>query len=121
WIGELITEFGIGNGVSLIIFAGIVANIPTNISQFLFTYDATNLPMYILFVAVGLLIIAGVVVITEAERPIPVTYAKQVRGLRVSGGTQTYLPMRVNQAGVIPIIFALSILMFPQLIGNLLA
>lgn len=121
WIGELVSEFGIGNGVSLIIFAGIVARIPTEVSQFLFTFNMSNLPLYILFLAVGLLIIAGVVVVTEAERPVPVTYAKQVRGDHVSGGTQTYLPIRVNQAGVIPIIFALSILLFPQLIGNALA
>ena len=121
WIGELVSEFGIGNGMSLLIFAGIVANIPTEISQFLFTFNVANLPLYILFVAIGALIIAGVVVVTEAERPIPVTYAKQVRGERVAGGTQTYLPLRVNQAGVIPIIFALSILLFPQLIGNFLA
>ena len=121
WIGELMSEFGIGNGVSLIIFAGIVASIPTNISQFLFTFDVANLPVYLLFLAMGLLIIAGVVIISEAERPIPVTYAKQMHGGRTSGGTSTYLPLRVNQAGVIPIIFALSILMFPQLVGNLLA
>jgi preprotein translocase subunit SecY len=121
WIGELISEFGIGNGVSLIIFAGIVARIPQEISQFIFTFNIANLPLYIVFLSVGLLIIAGVVVMTEAERPIPVTYAKQVRGDHVAGGTQTYLPLRVNQAGVIPIIFALSILMFPQLIGNALA
>lgn len=121
WIGELISEFGIGNGVSLIIFAGIVANLPTEISQFLFTFDVAKLPIYILFLAVGLLIVAGVVVVSEAERPIPVTYAKQMRGDKVAGGTQTYLPLRVNQAGVIPIIFALSILLFPQLIGNFLA
>ena len=121
WIGELISEFGIGNGISLIIFAGIVAGLPTEISQFLFTFDMSNLPVYILFLAISLLIVAGVVIITEAERPIPVTYAKQVRGDRIAGGTQTYLPLRVNQAGVIPIIFALSILLFPQLIGNFLA
>lgn len=121
WIGELISEFGIGNGMSLIIFAGIVANIPKEISQFFFTFNIANLPLYILFLVVGLLIVAGVVVMTEAERPIPVTYAKQVRGDHVAGGTQTYLPLRVNQAGVIPIIFALSILMFPQLIGNALS
>lgn len=121
WIGELISEFGIGNGVSLIIFAGIVANIPKEISQFLFTFDMANLPTYILFLAVGVAIVAGVVVVTEAERPIPVTYARQMHGDKVSGGTQTYLPLRVNQAGVIPIIFALSILLFPQLIGNFLA
>lgn len=121
WIGELISEFGIGNGMSLIIFAGIVANLPTEINQFLFTFDTTKLPVYLLFLIVGILIIAGVVVVTEAERPIPVTYAKQVRGNNVSGGTQTYLPLRVNQAGVIPIIFALSILLFPQMVGNFLA
>ena len=121
WIGELISEFGIGNGVSLIIFAGIVDKIPREISQFFFTFDMAKLPVYILFLATGLLIVAGVVIVTEAERPIPVTYAKQVRGDHVSGGTQTYLPIRINQAGVIPIIFALSILLFPQLIGNALA
>jgi preprotein translocase subunit SecY len=121
WIGELVSEFGIGNGVSLIIFAGIVAAIPTEVSQFFFTFNIANLPLYLLFLAVGLIIIAGVVVVTEAERPVPVTYAKQVRGDHVSGGTQTYLPIRINQAGVIPIIFALSILMFPQLIGTALA
>ena len=121
WIGEMVSEFGIGNGVSLIIFAGIVAQIPREVSQFFFTFDITNLPVYILFLAVGLLIVAGVVVVSEAERPVPVTYAKQVRGDHVSGGTQTYLPIRVNQAGVIPIIFALSILLFPQLIGNFLS
>jgi preprotein translocase subunit SecY len=121
WIGELISEFGIGNGVSIIIFAGIVANIPKEIAQFLFTFNVANLPLYLLFLAVGFLIVAGVVVMTEAERPIPVTYAKQVRGDHIAGGTQTYIPLRVNQAGVIPIIFALSILLFPQLIGNALA
>lgn len=121
WIGELVSEFGIGNGVSIIIFAGIVARIPTELSQLLFTFDVSQLPLYILFTAIGLLIVAGVVTISEAERPIPVTYAKQVRGDHVSGGTQTYLPIRVNQAGVIPIIFALSILLFPQMIGNALA
>lgn len=121
WIGELISEFGIGNGMSLIIFAGIVANIPNEVAQFFFIFDIASLPTYILFLAIGLAIVAGVVVVTEAERPIPVTYAKQVHGDRVSGGTQTYLPLRVNQAGVIPIIFALSILLFPQLVGNFLA
>jgi len=121
WIGEMVSEFGIGNGVSLIIFAGIVARIPTEVSQFIFTFNISNLPVYLLFLATGLLIVAGVVVVSEAERPVPVTYAKQVRGDHVSGGTQTYLPIRVNQAGVIPIIFALSILLFPQLIGNFLA
>jgi len=120
WIGELISEFGIGNGVSFIIFAGIVASIPRQVTQFVFNFNPAEIPLYLLFLAIGILIIAGVVVISEAERPVPVTYAKQVRGDHVSGGTQTYLPIRVNQSGVMPIIFALSILLFPQLIGNAL-
>ena len=121
WLGELISEFGIGNGVSLLIFAGIVSQIPSQVAQLIFTFDVSQLPLYIMFVVVGVLIIAGVVVVTEAERPIPVTYAKRVRGLKVYGGGSTYLPLRVNQAGVIPIIFALSILLFPQMIGAFLS
>ena len=121
WIGELMSEFGIGNGVSLLIFAGIVAKIPSEIGQFFFSFDVSQIPLLLLFVAMGALVIAGVVVVTEAERPIPVTYAKQVRGAKMYGGGSTYLPLRVNQAGVIPIIFALSILLFPQMIGNFLS
>ena len=121
WIGELMTEFGIGNGVSLIIFAGIVSQLPTEISQLLFTFDVSQIPLFVVFLVIGLLVIAGVVVVTEAERPIPVTYAKRIRGMKMYGGGSTYLPLRVNQAGVIPIIFALSLLMFPQMIGNFLA
>ncbi len=116
WIGELISEYGIGNGVSLIIFAGIVAVIPTELAQVLFAFDTAQIPLYLAFLVIAALVIIGVVVITEAERPIPVTYAKQVRGNKVYGGTSTYLPLRINQAGVIPIIFALSILLFPQMI-----
>ncbi len=121
WVGELITEFGIGNGVSLIIFAGIVAALPSTLSQLAFSFDATQVPLYLGFTVAALAIIAGVVLVTEAERPIPVTYAKRVRGMKVYGGISTYLPLRVNQAGVIPIIFALSILLFPQMILNFLA
>ncbi len=120
WLGELITEFGIGNGVSLIIFAGIVSALPSAIGKLLFTFDFSLLPSYIGFVVAAILIIWGVVVITEAERPIPVTYAKQVRGNKMYGGVSSYLPLRVNQAGVIPIIFALSILLFPQMIVRFL-
>jgi preprotein translocase subunit SecY len=121
WLGELITEFGVGNGVSLIIFAGIVSVLPGALGQLLFAFDASQLPAYIGFVAAGLVVIWGVVVITESERPIPITYAKQVRGNKIYGGVSTYLPLRVNQAGVIPIIFALSILLFPQMIMRFLA
>src|SRR3990167_4249928 len=116
WLGELITEFGVGNGVSLIIFAGIVSRLPQAAGQLIFTFDSAQIPVYAVGLVVALLIIFGVVVVTEAERPIPITYAKQVRGGRTYGGLSTYLPLRVNQAGVIPIIFALSILLFPQMI-----
>lgn len=121
WIGELVTEFGIGNGVSLIIFAGIVARLPTVIAEQAFSFDVAQVPLYLGFAAVALLVIAGIVLVTEAERPIPVTYAKRVRGAKMYGGGSTYLPLRVNQAGVIPIIFALSILLFPQMVGTFLA
>lgn len=121
WIGELINEFGIGNGVSILIFAGIVARLPLVIGQFSYVYDPAQLPMYIGVFLAGLLIIFGVVVITEAERPIPITYAKRIRGMKVYGGVSTYLPLRLNQAGVIPIIFALSILLFPQMIFQFLS
>ncbi|MEO5635360.1 MAG: preprotein translocase subunit SecY [Candidatus Paceibacterota bacterium] len=121
WIGELISEFGIGNGVSLIIFAGIVSQLPSTVSQFIFTFDPSQVPLYLLFLVIGFIVIAGIVLVTEAERPIPVTYAKRVRGMKMYAGGSTYLPLRVNQAGVIPIIFALSILLFPQMIGTFLS
>ena len=121
WLGELITEFGIGNGVSLIIFAGIVARVPVALSQLSFTFEISQIPMYLAFLIIGLLVIVGVVIITEAERPVPITYAKRVRGMKMYGGLSTYLPLRINQGGVIPIIFALSILLFPQMIFTFLA
>lgn len=121
WIGELITEFGIGNGVSLIIFAGIVSRIPTDIMQLLYNFDVSQVPTYVAFAALAVAITAGVVFITEAERPIPVTYARRVRGMKVMGGVSTYLPLRLNQAGVMPIIFGLSILLFPQMLANFLS
>ncbi len=121
WVGELISEFGIGNGVSLIIFAGIVAQLPTIASQLVFSFDPSQIPLYVGLLIIAVIITSGVVVVTEAERPIPVTYAKRVRGSKVYGGISTYLPLRVNQAGVIPIIFALSILLLPQMIFSLLA
>lgn len=120
WIGELISEFGIGNGVSILIFAGIVAVLPSTITQLLFTFEISQLPIYLAAFAAALAITYGVVFITEAERPIPITYSKRIRGSRVFGGVSTYLPLRLNQAGVIPIIFALSILLFPQMVLNFL-
>ena len=121
WIGELISEFGIGNGVSIIIFAGIVASLPSQIGQLIFAFDPAQIPLYLTFLVIAILIVAGVVIVTEAERPIPVTYAKQVRGSKLYGGVSTYIPLRVNQAGVMPIIFALSLLLFPDMIGAVLS
>jgi len=121
WIGELVTEYGIGNGVSIIIFAGIVAGLPATVSQLAFSFTAAQLPVYIGFLLIALGTIYAVVVMTEAERPVPITYAKQSRGGKTYGGTNSYLPLRLNQAGVIPIIFALSILLFPQMILNIMS
>lgn len=121
WLGELITEKNLGNGVSLLILAGIVSGFPRSIQQSLFTYDATQLFTYIGFVVVALIVIVGVVYISEAQRNIPVNYARRVRGMRVYGGVSTYLPMRVNNAGVIPIIFALSLLLLPGMAANFFA
>ena len=118
WVCELISEFGIGNGVSLIIFAGIVASLPSVVSQLVFTFDPAQIPLYLGFLLVALIIVAGVVFVTEAERSIPITYSKQIRGGKLYGGTTTYLPLRLNQSGVIPIIFALSMLLLPQMIAN---
>ncbi|MBP6884437.1 MAG: preprotein translocase subunit SecY [Candidatus Pacebacteria bacterium] len=121
WIGEVMTEYGISNGVSMIIFAGIIAALPSSLSQLAFTFDVSQIPQLILFGVLGLALIAGVVLVTEAERPIPVTYARQTRGGTQTGGVSTYVPLRVNQAGVIPIIFALSIMLVPQLLGSMFA
>jgi len=118
WIGEIISEQGMGNGISLLIFAGIVAGMPINIFQTFVTFDTSKIPAYLSFVVLSVVIIAGVVLITEARRNIPVSYAKRVRGMKMYGGVSTYLPLSVNPAGVIPIIFALSILLFPGMIAS---
>ncbi len=120
WIGELISEKGIGNGVSILIFAGIVARVPVNIREALVKWDSSQLPAYLMFIAMALLIIAGVVLINEGRRNIPVSYAKRVRGMKMYGGVSTYIPMNVNPAGVIPIIFALSIMLFPGMVASFL-
>ncbi len=122
WLGELITEKGIGNGVSLIIFAGIVASLPSGFSRLLLTIknDPSKFFDYVILAAVAVVVIAGVVIVTEGQRNIPVSYAKRVRGNRMYGGMSTHLPLRVNQAGVIPIIFAVSIMLFPGMIANFL-
>lgn len=121
WLGELITEKGIGNGVSLIIFAGIVASLPSSISRIATTFDSTEFFSYLMFVAVGFITIIGVVMVNEGQRDIPVSYAKRIRGNKMYGGTSTHLPLRVNQAGVIPIIFAISIMLFPGVVASFFA
>lgn len=115
WLGELVTEFGIGNGVSLIILAGILARVPSSISGAIFAASAANIPSYLGFVALSLAMIYIVVVVSDAERSIPIAYARAVRGAALSQGAATYLPIRLLQAGVIPIIFALSLLLLPQM------
>lgn len=118
WLGELITEFGIGNGVSLLIFAGIVASVPSVLSQLVQAYIPSELFNYVLYGIVVLIVIIAVVLVNEAERRVAITYSKQVRGMSTYGSSDTYVPMKVNQAGVMPIIFALSILLFPQMIAG---
>lgn len=119
WLAELINEFGIGNGTSLIIMAGILAVIPPKISQFFFTLTPDQIPTVLIYLVISILVIVGVVYIYEAERPVKVTYARAVRGIRSLGGTDSYLPLRLTQAGVMPIIFASSLLLFPQFLAGL--
>lgn len=118
WLGELIDAQKVGNGISILIFTGIVSGLPRMIQQALLTYDPSKLPVYIAFALVAVLTVAGVVVISEAQRNIPVTYAKRVVGTGMAGGANTHLPLRVNMAGVIPIIFAISIVLFPPMIAQ---
>lgn len=120
WLGELLTEKGIGNGVSLLIFAGIVADLPGNILQMASSFDQTQVLYYALFFLAAIFIISSVIFITEGRRNIPVSYAKRVRGSKMYGGVSTYLPLNINPAGVIPIIFALSLLMLPTMLAGLL-
>ncbi len=121
WLGELITEKGLGNGVSMIIFAGIVSSLPTSFSRFISTWDPSQIFTYVIFLLLAAITVAGVIFINEGQRTIPVAYAKRVRGAQVYGGSATHLPLKVNQAGVIPIIFAVSIILIPTMIANFLA
>ncbi len=118
WLGELITELKVGNGVSLIIFAGIVSRLPQVVQQAVAAYDPTQLFVYAAFVAIAVLTVAGVIFITEGQRNVPVIYAKRMMGGKLSGGAESKLPLRVNMAGVIPIIFAVSIVLFPPMLAQ---
>jgi len=118
WIGELISEKNIGNGISLLIFAGIVVRVPAVLQQTLLVFDKSEILNLILFIIIAIITIVGVVIITEGQRNVPVQYARQVRGTKMYGGVSTHLPLRVNMAGVIPIIFAISVILFPPLIAQ---
>jgi len=119
WIGELISEKNIGNGISLIIFAGIISGLPTSIGNVLYTMDKTEVMNMLIFGVIALITIVAVVIITEGQRNVPISYARRVRGNKMYGGMETYLPIRVNQAGVMPIIFAISIILFPPMIAQM--
>jgi len=118
WLGELITDHGVGNGISLLIFGGIVGRLPVALGQ---TFSTTNTQAslgLISFAALSLVVIAGIIIVNEATRQIPIHYARRMRGNKLYGGQSTHLPLRLNQAGVIPIIFAVSIVLLPTLISN---
>jgi len=119
WLGELISLRKIGNGVSIIIFAGIIAQLPITLSQAFATFDSSQALNWAAYAAIALFTIAGVVFITEGQRNIPVIYARHQRGMRGTfGGAQTHLPLRVNMSGVVPIIFAVSVVLFPPMIAQ---
>lgn len=120
WLGEQITDFGIGNGISIVIFAGIIARIPSEIIQTikLLNVGEIGLLSFLSLIVVAVIVIGGVIAIQKGQRRIPVQYAKRVIGRRMYGGQGTHIPLRVNQAGVIPIIFASAILLFPATIAQ---
>ncbi|MDP2598396.1 MAG: preprotein translocase subunit SecY [Candidatus Liptonbacteria bacterium] len=119
WFGELISEEKVGNGISLIIFAGIVSGLPNTLGQVLASYTPSLITTYAGFIIIAVLLVAGIVYLNEGERKIPVAYARRVRGMKMYGGSQSYLPLKVNQAGMIPLIFAISVLLFPQFLAQI--
>lgn len=121
WIGELISERKIGNGISLIILAGIVSQLPSSIQLAFASYTPGALPTYIGFVVITVALVAGIVYLNEGERKVPITYARRVRGTKMFGGVASYLPLKVNQAGMIPLIFAISVLLFPQFLAQIVS
>ncbi|MFB6181809.1 MAG: preprotein translocase subunit SecY [Candidatus Magasanikbacteria bacterium] len=119
WIGELISEKNIGNGISLLIFAGIIASAPQAVKDAIINYNPADLNIYVMFLVVAIITIVGVVFITQGQRNIPINYASQARGPEGEAGPKNYLPLKVNTAGVIPIIFAISIVLFPPTVGQM--
>jgi len=120
WLGELISENGIGNGISLLIFAGIVGRLPVSLGQTMAVLQPENFFNLLIFGVMSILVIGGVVFVNEASRKVKIQYARRIVGRRVYGGQSTYLPLRINQAGVIPIIFAISLVLLPSMLGNFL-
>lgn len=121
WLGELISENGVGNGISLLIFAGIVGRMPVVLGQTSATATGENILNIIIFAVMALVVISSIVFVNEATRRVTVQYAKRIRGGRMYGGEATHLPLRLNQAGVIPIIFAVSLILLPPMVGQYLA
>jgi preprotein translocase subunit SecY len=121
WMGELITEMGIGNGTSIIIFGGIVAHLPSTLGRLFGDSTSRDIIAIVTFAAIALITVVGIVLVNEGQRRIPVQHAKRIRGNRMYGGTTTFIPLRVNSAGMIPLIFAVSIMVFPGMIANFLA
>lgn len=118
WVGELISEKKIGNGISLLIFAGIIAGVPGLIQQNLQIFSADQIFTIAAFLAIAVVTVIGVVIVTEGQRNIPISYARRLRGMAAYGGVDTHLPLRVNQGGVIPIIFAISLILLPSMVAQ---
>lgn len=120
WLGELISEYGIGNGISMLIFAGIVSRYPIQIGQTFAIFEPESFFNLIVFLLMSLSVITAIVIVDESSRKIRIQYARRVRGRKVYGGQSAYLPLKINQAGVIPIIFAVSLILLPSMLGNFL-
>lgn len=118
WLGELITRNGIGNGISMLIFGGIVARLPLALYQMAVTSQADQFSSILLFGLIGVIVVAAIVIVDTAIRKVPIHYARRVHGSKTYGGQSTHLPLRLNQAGVIPIIFAVSLVLIPSLVGR---
>jgi preprotein translocase subunit SecY len=120
WLGELLTEYGIGNGISMLIFAGIVARFPVTFGQTLSVFQAENIFNFFIFLIMSLGVIGSIVLVNEASRRVQIQYARRFQGNKMTAGQSTYLPLKINQAGVIPIIFAVSLVLLPSMLGNFL-
>ena len=120
WLGEQLTEKGIGNGISMLIFAGIVGRLPVSLGQTAATVNSEKIFQMAIFAVMSILVIAGIVIVNQATRKITVQYAKRIRGNKVYGGQSTHIPLRINQAGVIPIIFAVSLVLIPSMVSQYL-